>query len=80
MIDLNTAKSIVEKHFKGAKVKSAYMYDDKFYLFVAPTSENDMNDPFYIVDVSDGKYRFLNPLEDIDKFNEAMEKGPIKSF
>lgn len=80
MIDLNNAKSIIEQHFKGAKPKAAYKYDNKYYLFVAPANEKDDNDPFYIVSIADGKYRFLNPLEDIDKFNEAIENGPIKTF
>ena len=80
MIDLNEAKSIIEKNFDGAEVKEAYQYDKKYYLLVAPTGENDSNDPFYIVDIASGKYRFLNPLEDIDKFNESIEKGPIKTF
>ena len=80
MIDLNEAKSIIERNFEGSKVQAAYQYDKKFYLLVAPTEENDNNDPFYIVDIASGKYRFLNPLEDIDKFNESIEAGPIKTF
>lgn len=80
MISLNDAKSIIEKNFKGSKVKAAYMYGKDYYLLFAPSGENDHNDPFYIVGIADGKYRFLNPLEDIDKFNDAIEKEPIKTF
>lgn len=80
MIDLNEAKSIIEHKFEGSKVQAAYQYDKKYYLLVAPSGENDNNDPFYIVDIGTGKYRFLNPLEDIDKFNESIENGPIKVF
>lgn len=80
MIDLGRAKSIIEEHFPKAKPKAAYMYGKKYYLIVAPIAENDMNDPFYIVDVTNGDYRFLNPLEDIDLFNDTMENGPIKVF
>ena len=80
MIDLNTAVETVKEHFHGAQPKEAYMYKDKFYMIVAPQSEKDMNDPFYIVDIATGKYRFLNPLEDMEAFNEALENGRIKSF
>lgn len=80
MITIEAAKSIIEDHFDGVKVKAAYEYGDKFYMFLAPTGENDNNDPFYIVGIADGKYRFLNPLEDIDEFNKSIEKGPIKKF
>lgn len=80
MIDLGAAKSIIEEHFKGSRVQEAYVYDKKYYLLVAPTGKRDMNDPFYIVDVNNGKYRFLNPLENIEKFNEAIKRGPIKRY
>lgn len=80
MKSIAEAKSIVEKNFKGAKAQAVYKYGRDFYLFVAPSGENDTNDPFYIVSIADGKYRFLNPLENIDKFNESMEAGPIKAF
>lgn len=80
MISLEQAKSIIESKFKGAKAEAAYKYGDKFYLIMAPSGRDDANDPFYLVDIGSGKYRFLNPLEDIDKFNDAMENGPIKTF
>ena len=80
MIDLGRAKDIIEEHFPKANPKAAYKYKDKYYLIVAPEMENDVNDPFYIVDVANGDYRFLNPVEDIEAFNDALEKGPIKTF
>jgi len=80
MIDLERAKNIVKEHFPKAQPKAAYMYGKKYYLIVAPSGENDMNDPFYIVSVANGDYRFLNPLEDIDLFNETMENGSVKTF
>lgn len=80
MIDLGRAVDIIEEHFPKAEPKEAYMYKKKFYLIMAPSGENDRNDPFYIVDVANGDYRFLNPLEDIDSFNGALERGPIKIF
>jgi hypothetical protein len=80
MITVDEAKSIVEEHFEGSKPQSAYKYGDDFYMIIAPSGENDHNDPFYIVGIADGKYRFLNPLEDIDKFNKCWENGPIKVF
>lgn len=80
MITVDEAKAIVEKHFDGTKAKAAFKYGEKFYMILAPTAENDNNDPFYIVGIADGKYKFLNPLEDLDKFNKSMEDGPIKTF
>lgn len=80
MINLNTAVETIKEHFPKAKPKAAYMYKERYYLIVAPQMERDVNDPFYIVDASDGKYRFLNPLEDMEAFNKAMESGPIKTF
>ncbi|WP_458459237.1 hypothetical protein, partial [Pseudobutyrivibrio sp.] len=66
MITTDAAKNIVEKNFKGAKVKEIYYWDDgkKYYMVVAPRFENDPNDPFYLVGINDGKYRFINPMED----------------
>lgn len=78
MIDVNQAVEIVTKHFSEARPKEIYKYKDKFYMIVAPASENDPSDPFYIVNISNGDYRFLNPLEDIGAFNKALESGPIK--
>ena len=80
MISLDEATKSIQQHFPGAKPKAAYNYKDKFYLIMAPSMKNDMNDPMYIVDIATGKYRFLNPLEDIDAFNKSIEDGPIKVF
>lgn len=80
MIGLDEAKSIIESKFEGARVKEAYRYKNKFYLLVAPRGEKDANDPFYIVDIGTGKYRYLNPLEDMDAFNKSIEDGPIKTY
>lgn len=80
MIDLKTAKNIIETNFPESKPTGAYMYKDKYYLIVAPSGKDDANDPFYIVDASNGDYRFLNPLEDIDSFNKSIERGPIQLF
>lgn len=80
MITIDEAKSIVEKNFKGAKAREVYKYGEKYYMIVAPAEKNDMNDPFYIVGIADGKYRFLNPLENIEEFNKSIENGPIKTY
>lgn len=80
MIDIGRACDIIQEHFPRAEPKSIYMYKKKFYLIMAPSGEDDSNDPFYIVDVANGDYRFLNPVEDIDAFNESIEKGPIKTI
>lgn len=80
MITVEQAKSVVEANFEGAKTKEIYKYKGRYYLVVAPSGAKDYNDPFYIVGIADGKYRFLNPLEDIDAFNDALESGPIKTF
>ena len=80
MISIDQAKSIIESNFKGSKAKEVYKYKDDYYMIIAPSGEKDYNDPFYIVGIADGKYRFLNPLEDIDAFNDSLENGPIKTF
>lgn len=80
MITVDDAKSIIETHFKGTKATQAYKYADKFYLIIAPSKKGDVSDPMYLVGIADGKYRFLNPLEDLDAFNESIENGPIKTF
>lgn len=80
MIDIGRACDIIQEHFPRAEPKSIYMYKKKFYLIVAPSGEDDSNDPFYIVDVANGDYRFINPTEDIDAFNESIERGPIKTI
>ena len=80
MISLMDAKKIVEKRFPEAKVEAAYKYTDQYYLFVAPSVENDVNDPFYIVDIDDGKCRFLNPMEDFDAFDSALSSTPLKKY
>jgi len=80
MITANQAKSIIESHFKGSKVRQIYKYSDNYYMLMAPRNNNDASDPIYLVNIANGNYRYLNPLEDIDVFNEAIEKGPIKKF
>ena len=80
MITVGEAKSIIESHFEGSKAREAYKYGDKFYMLMAPRGDGDSSDPIYLVGISDGKYRYLNPLEDIDEFNKTIENGPIKRF
>lgn len=78
MIDVKRACDIIEEHFPRAKPRNVYRYKEHFYLIFAPEKEGDSNDPIYLVNIGNGDYRFLNPLEDIEAFNEAIEKGPIK--
>lgn len=80
MISVDGAREIIESNFKGAKAKAIYDYGKEFYLVIAPTSDGDYSDPNYIVSKSDGKYRFLNPLENMELFSDAMQAGPIKVF
>ena len=82
MITIDKAKEIVENNFKNVKPELVYRYDKTYYLFYAPTnnSEEMDYDPYYIVDIHNGKYRVLNPFENFLAFNNAVEKGPIMSF
>lgn len=80
MISISEAANIIREHFEGAKPGAVYIYKDKYYLIFAPRGKGDINTPIYIVGIADGKYRFLNPMEDIDAFNEAMEKGAVKNI
>lgn len=80
MITVDQAKNIVEEHFRGAKAQAAYDYGKEYYLIIAPTSQNDYSDPNYIVHKESGKYRFLNPLENLKAFSASMNAVPIKIY
>ena len=79
MITVDDAKNIVEQQFKGTKARAAYDYGD-YYMIVAPHSDDDYSDPMYVVHKASGKYRFLNPLENIESFSKTMSHGPIKIY
>lgn len=80
MISIDQAVDIVKSNFKGSEPKEVYIYDNDYYMIFAPSGKDDNNTPIYIVGISDGRHRYLNPLEDIDKFNAALDRGPVKNI
>lgn len=77
MISINDGVVLIEAFFSPAKVEAAYQYDSDNILYVAPAGKDDQNDPFYLIRMSDGKIRILNPLSEIEKFERALKGDSI---
>ena len=63
------------KVFPGIKLRELFDYDDRYYLVIATEKEGvDYNCPYYLVDKYEGAVHAFNPLDDLDKFDDALEK------
>ena len=73
MISAKDAYKILKRSFPKKHILDCSIYDGKAYLFTAKEhiEEDQYNDPFYLVGIKTKAIRQLNPLEDLDKFNEA---------
>lgn len=80
MIDINRALDIIKKQFPEVKPSKVYMYKNDYYMIVGETSGKKQIDPFYLVDRGNGRYRQLNPLEDMAAFDAMIKRGPIKTL
>lgn len=73
MISAKEAYEIVKESFPKKHILDCSIYDGKAYLFTVKTKVDaeEYNDPFYLVDARTCSIRQLNPMEDLDKFNNA---------
>lgn len=70
--------SFMKKH-PGLTVTEAAEYDDKYFLFVAVEDPDriDYGDPFYLIDRKTGEIKNFSPIDDLDKFEEALDERDL---
>ncbi len=78
MISLKEALEIFKEKHPILTVTAAYLYDNKYFMFVAvrDTNEVNINSPYYLVDVKGTIYN-ITPTMNIDAFNDALENHKL---
>lgn len=64
----------VESTFPGVKVKEIFDYSGEWYMVMATDKDDiDYNSPYYLVGKTNGRVCTFNPLDDLDKFDDALK-------
>ena len=64
------------KNYPEVIPQAIYNYSDDMWMVLASHNDGSENS-YYAIEKSTGRTRYLNPLEDIDLFNSALENGLI---
>ena len=80
MITVSRASELVKEYSPKSNPKSIFDFSNNEYLVFAPEDEHAIETPFFTVNKNSEKVSYFNPGMDIDSFNDAIEKGPIKEF
>lgn len=76
MISPQKAKSIIMAKIPFA-IEFTFIYKD-CYVFSMPDPKSPYENPFYAVQISNGKAYCVSPTEDIEGFFEASERNRIE--
>lgn len=81
MLSLDECKSIFNKKHPELTITNAVDLDRIWYVFTALEDPNkpDDNDPFYKIDKFSGKIKAYSPIEDLDKYSEALYRQNRKN-
>lgn len=76
---INTISKIFNQKKSGLVISAIYQLTKTEYIVEAKENAvaEDYNDPFYKVDVATGKVTNYLPIEELDRFIEAVEKRTI---
>ncbi len=79
MIETKEAKKIIEDKFPELTVTGGCDYDEFYYVFeaVKDVNKTDYNCPYYAVSKNNGRVYSFTPMEDLDKFFDAMDERPL---
>lgn len=77
MITPKEAYDRFKEEYPDLEVTEAALYDKSSYLFIAPEGDNDMDDPFYLVNGSSGKVTPFSPITNFPKYTDAISNHQI---
>ncbi len=80
MINANKAKEIMKRKLPDLTVTSGCDYDEEFFVFeaVKDVNKTDYNCPYYAVSKQVGEVYGFTPMEDLDKFFDAMDTRSLQ--
>lgn len=80
LITIKQAKELFNKKYPNLKIQKGFILTSggkRYYLFLAPESNEDYDAPYYAVDVNDGTVSSYSPMADFENF-KMIGKHPIK--
>lgn len=74
MINAKEAYDIFKKAYPKLVPTECCLYDNKYYIFTAPeeVGKVDFNDPYYAVNRATRRLSRFTPVEDLDKWLDAL--------
>lgn len=74
MITLSDAQQYLKRKHPSRTITMSLDYDRDWYLFMAVEDPNsiDYDSPWYAVNKSTGSVRSFNPIDQLEKFTEAL--------
>lgn len=80
MISPKDAYKKFQNSHKNLDIKYVLDLPPKYYMFCAIEKglKTDVNDPYYAMDKNTEKIYNYSPADDLDNFDKAREKGPLK--
>lgn len=81
MMTLEECKSLFNKKHPNLTITNAVDLDRVSYVFTAleDPNKNDDNDPFFKIDKVTGSIRPYSPIEDLDKYSNALYRQNRKN-
>lgn len=75
MVSEKKAVSILLNKYPKKKVTQIIDYDSKWFLLLAVENPNkvDFDSPYFAVNKQSGAIRSYSPIDDLDKFTEAIQ-------
>ena len=80
MLNVQQAINALRKTYPKRQITQAIDYDSKWFLFLAVENPDrvDFDSPYYAVDKQTGAVRSYSPVDDLEKFTDAVYTRQIK--
>lgn len=82
MLTYKQAAAVLLKKYPQKKITMAIDYDSKWFIFMVVEDENsiDLDSPFYAVNKHTGDIRTYSPVDDLEKYTEAVYNHRINLY
>lgn len=80
MLNVKQAMNSLKKKYPKRQVTQAIDYDKTWFLFLAVEDPNkiDYDSPYYAVHKQTGKVCSYNPVDELEKFTDAIDNRQIE--
>lgn len=75
MISDRDVATAFKKVHSDLEVKEIYDFDKNTYMICAMDGDDDYNAPYYLMNKATGTVRAFSPLENLDAFSKALQRG-----